>query len=280
VTSTTLPRTAAKATIGHLMSAAFLSEQRVLTDIAVAAGFLWRCVCKAVNALESDECSGCGEERLWTEDDTPDVDGALLETLREALGEWFDERPRERRPAAISFSVTYDYDDGPAWATSDATAYFTDSKDGHPYGEDFERSWVADALVELADDEQPPTGGVLRVAVPPPCAPEPAEATEPEERTTEYVYTISEYARQAAQILGEGWGSTSGYIGAYGVIWGPDVPRLRVFVDEDDDLVVVRHDDPDGKRITVDLPNGAPSRPAELRAVGEDIAEIIRADYL
>lgn len=75
-------------------------------------------------------------------------------------------------------------------------------------------------------------------------------------------------------------GSESGYIGAYGPLWGPGVATLRVFVDEHDDLVVALDQDADPHHFTVELPNGAPTTPAELRAVAEDIAETIRANYL
>lgn len=52
-----------------------------------------------------------------------------------------------------------------------------------------------------------------------------------------------------------------------------------MFVDEDDDLVVALEDNADSPRHTVDLPNGAPTTPAELRTVAEDIAEVIGNYY-
>lgn len=283
MTSSTTPDPVATQTLSHLMKAAFLSEQRVLTDLALHTGLLWRCVCQAINALDLYECGGCGEARLWAKDATPPryEYGTLLEDLRFALGEWFDDRPKRRRPAAISFRVTTEYDDGPAWATWAATAYFTDSPNGVPYPDDFERSSVADALVELGDLDRPQVGDALRVVIPAPFTEQPAE-TDPHDPApgTEYRYVISDYAREAARALGAGWGSESGYIGAYGKLWGPGVPTLRVFVDEDDDLVVALDGDADPMRFTVDLPNGAPTTPDELRAVAEDIAEVIRANYL
>ncbi|MCT9105316.1 hypothetical protein [Streptomyces mirabilis] len=51
-------------------------------------------------------------------------------------------------------------------------------------------------------------------------------------------------------------------------------------MDEHDDLVVALDQDADPHHFTVELPNGAPTTPAELRAVAEDIAETIRANYL
>ncbi|MFD9248314.1 hypothetical protein [Streptomyces bottropensis] len=273
MTSSTMPHHVATETVSHLMKGAFLSEQRMLTDLAVHAGLLWRCVCKEVNALHLNKCGGCGETRLWTKDVTPPryEYGTLLDDLRSALAEWFDDRPKIGRPAAISFRVTTDYDDGPAWATWSATAYYTDSPDGKVFKDDFERSFVSEALVELGDFDRPQTGDTLRVVIPPPFVPE---------RHTEYAYVIGEYAHEAARVLGEGWGSESGYIGSYGKLWGPGGPTLRVFVDHEDDLVVALNDDADPMRFTVELPNGAPSTPAELRAVAEDIAAIIRANYL
>ncbi|MEV0487295.1 hypothetical protein AB0I69_42685 [Streptomyces sp. NPDC050508] len=272
----TMPRNFAAKVFGRLMSAAFLSQQHALTDLGPFTGLLWRCVCKELNTPDLNACGGCHKARLWTKDATPPryEYGTLLEDLRSALTEWFDDRPKIRRPAAISFRVTTEYDDGPAWATWDTTAYFTDSPTGQTYGEDFERSFVSEALVEIGNFDRPQVGDTLRVAIPSPFT-EPAE----DARSTEYAYTISEYAREAATVLGEGWDSESGYIGAYGKLWGPGVPTLRVYVDEWDDLVVALHDDADPMRFTVDLPNGAPSYPYELRAVGEDIAEIIRANF-
>lgn len=272
MTSSTTPHPVAAETISYLMKAAFLSEQRVLTDLALHAGLLWRCVCKEVNTLYSYRCGGCGEQRLWTEDVTPTrYNGTFLEDLRSALAKWFNDRPRARRPAAISFRVTTVNDDGPARATWGVTACFTDSPDGKSCKDVFERSFVADALVEIGAFDQPQTGDTLRVVIPPPLTPD---------RTTEYTYVIGEYAHEAARVLGEGWGSESGYIGAYGKLWGPGTPTLRVYVDHDDDLVVALDDDADPMRFTVDLPNGAPTRPDELRAAAADIAEIIRANYL
>jgi hypothetical protein len=100
---------------------------------------------------------------------------------------------------------------------------------------------------------------------------------------TEYTYPISDYARETARVLGmdTGWGSESGYIGAYGLIWGPDVPTLLLHVTPGDDggLVVQLNDDfaPDVHEI--DLPDGAPSTEKELRTVARRIASVIRLSY-
>ncbi|MFJ4342630.1 hypothetical protein [Streptomyces sp. NPDC088915] len=98
---------------------------------------------------------------------------------------------------------------------------------------------------------------------------------------TEYPYVISDYAREAARILGDGWGADSGFIGAYGLLWGPDVPTLHVFVDhcfpDQVDLVVAPYYNPDPQMFTINLPDGAPQTREELRTVAEQIAEIARS---
>ncbi|WP_331762492.1 hypothetical protein OG612_45530 (plasmid) [Streptomyces sp. NBC_01527] len=98
---------------------------------------------------------------------------------------------------------------------------------------------------------------------------------------TEYTYPISDYARETARVLGEGWGSESGYIGAYGLIWGPGVPTLLLHVIPGDDggLVVELNDDAYPDVHEIELPDGAPSNPHELREVAERIASVIRRSY-
>ncbi|MFD7764136.1 hypothetical protein [Streptomyces microflavus] len=98
---------------------------------------------------------------------------------------------------------------------------------------------------------------------------------------TEYAYPLSDYARETARVLGlkKGWGAESGYIGAYGLIWGPGVPTLRLYVDHDDDLVLRAQDDPFAFPHVIELRDGAPGTPEELRAVAERIASVIRLAY-
>ncbi|MFE1270572.1 hypothetical protein [Streptomyces sp. NPDC058758] len=271
-----MTRNTATPALDYLLSAALPSQRAELADLAAHQGLMWRCVCRTVNTLNTDACSACEKPRPYTKDVTPPryEYGELLEDLRDRLAEWFDDEPKERRPAAIGFRVTTEYDDGPAWATWDATAYFTDAWIGTPYPKDFERSGVADALVELGDFEQPQVGDTLIVVVPPPFAPE-----RPEEKGLgrEYAYGISDYARAAAEALGDGWGADSGYIGAYGLLWGPGgTPELRLYVDDYDDLVLGWKHYPDRETVTIDLPDGAPSLPAELRTVGKAIAKAAR----
>ncbi|MGW1786341.1 hypothetical protein ACWCQQ_45830 [Streptomyces sp. NPDC002143] len=181
---------------------------------------MWRCVCKTANTLDSDVCAKCRKGRLWRKDATPSrsVYGARLEDLRAALAEWFDYRPKERRPAAISFRVATEYDDGPTWATWDTTMYFTDSKDGVKCPEDFRRSQVSEALTELGDFDGPQTDDTLRVVTPAPFFAEQRTVGDVHDPApgAEYRYVISDYAREAARALGQ-----SGYIGAYGLLGAP-----------------------------------------------------------
>lgn len=143
-------------------------EDTVLRDRAVHSGLMWRCVRRTTNAYDENTCAECDADRLWTTDTTPPryKYGQLLEDLREGLKCWFDDRPTVRRPAAVGFRVTTQYDDGPAWATWGATAHFPDSPTAIEYPHDFERSLVADALVETSEFDRPQTGDALRVVVP------------------------------------------------------------------------------------------------------------------
>ncbi|MGW7090018.1 hypothetical protein ACWGH2_41915 [Streptomyces sp. NPDC054871] len=55
---------------------------------------------------------------------------------------------------------------------------------------------------------------------------------------TEYPYAVSDIARKAAELLGEGWGSESGYWGVTGQIHTPDGETVTIGVDHDGDLYV------------------------------------------
>lgn len=166
MTSTTAEVTAV---LGRLLLAASPHEEVAVTDAMITAGLMWRCPCGATGAYDNTlGCDLCGADRLWTQDRTPPryEYGELLSDLRDALKEWFDDRPRIPRPAAVGFRVTTDYDDGPAWATDTATAFFTSSPDGSPFPHDFERTHVADALTEISEFDRPHSGDTLRVVVP------------------------------------------------------------------------------------------------------------------
>ncbi|MGP3690815.1 hypothetical protein ACTVZO_40120 [Streptomyces sp. IBSNAI002] len=82
----------------------------------------------------------------------PNVPAELRIDLREALMEFFPHR-KFPMPSAVTIAVTNDYDDGPAWNTYGATLHY--GPDVTVEAPDFERTFVADALVEISDDEQP-----------------------------------------------------------------------------------------------------------------------------
>ncbi|MFI6112747.1 hypothetical protein [Kitasatospora sp. NPDC051164] len=83
----------------------------------------------------------------------PQVPEELRVDLRDALIEFFADHPEHPLPSAVTFIVTNDYDDGPAWNTYGATLHYGP----HVTVEapDFDRTFVADTLIEIADDEQP-----------------------------------------------------------------------------------------------------------------------------
>ncbi|MEU7229002.1 hypothetical protein AB0B05_34985, partial [Streptomyces chrestomyceticus] len=252
--------------LSRLTVAANAHDQDVIADSAVDAGLMWRCPCGGTNAYGDTACGVCAAARLWTTDKTPPryEYGKLLEDLRSALVDWFNDRSQVRRPAAVSFRVTTGYDDCPAWATWGASVHFPNSPDAIDYPHDFERTLVADALVEISEFDRPQTGDTLRVVVPAlgsvPAHGDAAQGLHPAQHPLvgEYAYAVCDYAREAAQVLGDDWGSESGYIGAYGLIWGPGVPTLRLHVDHDDDLVLQLNDDADSTPHIVPLPDGAP----------------------
>lgn len=159
---------AVTAVLGRLLLAASPHEEIAVTDAMITAGLMWRCPCGAKGAINDAACGLCGADRLWTTDRTPPryEYGELLGDLRCALKEWFDDRPRIPRPAAVGFRITAEYDDGPAWAIGAATAFFTCSPDGSPLPYDFGRTQVADALIEIGEFDRPQTGDALRVVVP------------------------------------------------------------------------------------------------------------------
>ncbi|MFZ3492202.1 hypothetical protein ACODT5_02995 [Streptomyces sp. 5.8] len=82
----------------------------------------------------------------------PNVPAELRIDLRDALMEFFTHR-KFPMPSAVTIAVTNDYDDGPAWNTYGATLHY--GPDATVEAPDFERTFVADALVEIGDDEQP-----------------------------------------------------------------------------------------------------------------------------
>ncbi|MFJ9574666.1 hypothetical protein [Streptomyces bacillaris] len=83
----------------------------------------------------------------------PYVPAELRAFLRDALVEFFEDSTVYVMPSAVTIIVTNDYDDGPAWNTFGATLHY--GPDVTVEAPDFERTFVADALVEISDDEQP-----------------------------------------------------------------------------------------------------------------------------
>ncbi|MFH0245929.1 hypothetical protein ACGRHY_26740 [Streptomyces sp. HK10] len=156
------------AVLNRLMTAASPYEEIAVTDAMITAGLMWRCPCGGTNAYNDIVCDLCAADRLWIADQTPPRYKCwkLLDDLREGLKDWFDDRARVRRPAAVGFRVTNEYGDDPAWATSGATVYFPDSPTGTEYPHDFAHSWVADALVEISEFDRPQPGDSLRIVVP------------------------------------------------------------------------------------------------------------------
>lgn len=82
----------------------------------------------------------------------PDVPAELRTFLRDALVEFFEDSTVHAMPSAVTIIVTNDYDDGPAWNTYGATLHY--GPDVTVEAPDFDRTFVADALVEISDDEQ------------------------------------------------------------------------------------------------------------------------------
>ncbi|MFF2378382.1 hypothetical protein ACFVUW_28735 [Streptomyces xiamenensis] len=83
----------------------------------------------------------------------PHVPAELRAFLRDALVEFFEDSTVHAMPSAVTIIVTNDYDDGPAWSAYGATLHY--GPDVTVEAPDFERTFVADALVEISDDEQP-----------------------------------------------------------------------------------------------------------------------------
>lgn len=100
----------------------------------------------------------------------------LIDDLRDALTEWFDDNPDHTRPSAVSFRITHDFDDGPAWSTYGPTFHYDQDPEREERRDipvdqlpdvDFDRTAVADALVEIGDFEHPQDGDTLRIALRP-----------------------------------------------------------------------------------------------------------------
>ncbi|MFI2031417.1 hypothetical protein [Streptomyces buecherae] len=99
------------------------------------------------------------------------------------------------------------------------------------------------------------------------------------ERVIEYPYTISEYSREAVDVLGYGWDGDSGYLGSYGLIWRKaDARTFRVWVDaerDDDSRLIVADKDDDSRFVEVPLVDGAPGDQESLREAGRAVAAAV-----
>jgi hypothetical protein len=216
-------------------------------------------------------------------DDFADDGGShpLVADLRRALRDWFHDYERPL-PDAVSFDVI---DDGPAYKACDPTLHYGDRT--KVFGDHFEGTTVADALTEI-NEERPPasTDGPLTVRFRPALKPQQATAPDLGDPVPgmEYIYPLSDYARETARVLskdGEAWGAESGFLGASGLIYTSDGRELRLWVDADEDLML-SDEDPSNSDVhvpTVEAPAGAPRTPAELRAWAQCIAATVRDHY-
>ncbi|MFF4276199.1 hypothetical protein [Streptomyces sp. NPDC001536] len=130
------------------------------------------------SASQVDETAGQHVQASGHGDVTPsqyEVPTNLLEDLREALLDWFDGNSDHLRPRAVSFHITDGYEDGPAWDTSGPTFHYDSDPDREERRDipvdrlpdvDFERTFVADALIEISDFERPQPGDTLRIDLP------------------------------------------------------------------------------------------------------------------
>ncbi|MFF9192593.1 hypothetical protein [Streptomyces rochei] len=155
-------------------------------DFVTAAGELFEHLGLDVGGPASQVAPAAGQH-VYTDGEAPaqydDVTPSqyvypknLVDDLREALTEWFDDNPEHTRPEAVSFHITHDYDDGPAWSTYGPTFHYgsdPEREERHdiPVDQlpsvDFDRTAVADALIEIGDFEQPQDGDTLRIALHP-----------------------------------------------------------------------------------------------------------------
>jgi hypothetical protein len=119
----------------------------------------------------------------YTDEPFAEITGAypepLLDALRGALNDWFEDHPEHPRPALVEFDVTYTHPEGAAWSDWGPTFHYASDPEREERkdipveqvmtGVDFTGTRVADALVELDEEERPTNGETLRV-VPRPSA--------------------------------------------------------------------------------------------------------------
>jgi hypothetical protein len=116
----------------------------------------------------------------YTEEPFAEITGnypePLLNALRDALDDWFDDHLDHPRPALVEFDVTHTYPEGGAWSEWGPTFHYASDPEREDIpveqvmaGVDFTGTRVADALVDLDEEERPTNGETLRV-VPRPSA--------------------------------------------------------------------------------------------------------------
>jgi hypothetical protein len=95
---------------------------------------------------------------------------------------------------------------------------------------------------------------------------------------TGFPYTIADYARAAAKILGDGWHAEAGFLSAFGVLYKGGEPALRLWVnaemEEHAGLCLARVGEQNRRNwYGLCLPGDAPATPEALRSVAEHIAD-------
>lgn len=139
----------------------------------------------AFTTATADEAAEMARRQVagYTDEPFAEITGAypepLLDALRDALNDWFEDHPEHPRPALVEFDVTHTHPEGGAWSEWGPTFHYA----SHPEreerkdiaveqvmtGVDFSGTRVADALIELDEEERPTNGETLRV-VPRPSA--------------------------------------------------------------------------------------------------------------
>ena len=90
---------------------------------------------------------------------------------------------------------------------------------------------------------------------------------------TEYQFAVSDIAREAARLLGDGWGSESGYWGVTGQIHTPAGATVTIGIDHDGDLYV---NGPTSLEPVYLEDESAPHSLEALRAVAELVVTVTR----
>lgn len=123
--------------------------------------------------FDNDDTEGLYDRMVVPTEITCGYPANLLETLREALTDWFDDNPEHARPLLVEFDVTHTYPEGAAWSEWGPTFHYATAPEREERkdipveqvmtGVDFTGTSVADALVELDEWERPTNGDTLRL---------------------------------------------------------------------------------------------------------------------